>query len=836
MCRREYLHWLRIREWQDLHAQLEQIARGLGMDTTASARTNVGLVLEQPQQHGRPESSGAGNGDGSRRGRGRRRRPAAQVVAAAPEPAPQTAPAAAPGTTQPSQPVKGSLAVPVDVARVHTAVLAGLLSHLGSRPEASREYQGTRGSKWMIWPGSALSRSGPPLAVAAELVETSRLWGRVVARIEPEWAEQVGEHLLKRSYSEPRWSAKRGATVATERVTLLGVTLFAARTVQFDRIDPELCRELFIRHALVERDWPTRHAFAAANRRAVDEVAEWEDRLRRRDLLDDEVLFAWYDQRIPADITDARRFDRWWKTQSRTQPGLLTFTADQLVAELQRRDAGFPDSELGRDAFPDTFAAGPVELDLDYTFDPARSDDGVSVTIPLAVLSRVDPAAFGRQIPGLRRDLTVALIRSLPKQLRRNFVPVPDFAAAALQRIDQAGDGSSGLPDQLATALTALTGVVVRAADFDVDKVPDHLRMTFKIVNEAGEDVAAGKDLASLQHRLRDDTRTAVASAVARDSRSLERPGQTTFPPEGVPRQVTTTVAGQSVTAYPALLDRGTVDGAPRVDLVVLTDPDDQRLAHRTGTVRLLGAGLTVPISFLRQALSRTEMMLLATSGHGSTTALVQDATVAVVDALLDWAGGPPWTAAEFEARRERIAGQLNRSVLDVLHAAGQVVQAANAARDRIDGIRGTALTRQVADLQARLTELVGGDFVARTGAAGLPDLVRYLQALEVRAQRLAENPDRDRQRMAEIAELSAAADEVVDAVWHRRGLAALVDGRAGSGARVGPELDPRVRELRRLLAEYRVALFAQPMRTAVPVSAKRIGAAVADLRATMGR
>ncbi|HEY5116424.1 MAG TPA: ATP-dependent RNA helicase HrpA, partial [Nakamurella sp.] len=516
MCRREYLHYLRIREWQDLHAQLRQIARGLGM-----------RVENRPAV-------------GDSAGEARARKPAAT-------------PAASGSSASATQGGRGSLATDIDSERVHTALLSGLLSHIGLKQETGREYQGTRGSSFVIWPGSALARSAPRLVVVAELVETSRLWGRVCAGVEPEWVERVGGELLRRSYSEPRWDAKRASVVATEKVTLLGVTLVGARTVQFDRIDPELSRELFIRHALVERDWQTRHAFFEANQRAIDEVAAWEERTRRRDIVvDDDTLFALYDARIPPQVTSGRHFDSWWKKAQRSQPELLTLTPDMLIAAgAERFDAA---------AYPDRFTSGGVDLDLDYVFDPTRADDGVTVTIPLAVLARVDPAAFERQIPGLRSDFAVALIRSLPKTLRRNFVPAPDFAAAALSRIEAddsgtptAGSPAGSLPEALAATLTAMTGIVVRQQDFDLSKIPDHLRMTFTVVDADGRPVGSGKDLPALQDTLKSDVRRAVATA----SGTVEVSGLTAFPAAGLEPKVTSSVDGHRVDGYPALVDEG---------------------------------------------------------------------------------------------------------------------------------------------------------------------------------------------------------------------------------------------------------------------------------------
>jgi len=817
MCKSEYLHYLRIREWQDLHAQLVQVARGLKMDVDASAR--IPAELGAP-----PEAARAGR----RRGKG------SLVQATKGDPA---------GTTNAGQQGRGSATVGVDRAAVHIALAAGLLSHIGSRIEqderrgrdgaagrdrrtrpGSREYQGTRGTRFAIWPGSTLARSGASFVLAAELVETSRLWARTVASVEPGWIEQVGGDLLRRSYSEPRWSAKRQAVLATEKVMLLGVTLVAARTVQFDRIDPQLARELFIRHALVDGELVTRLPFLAANQEALDQVVESERRTRRHDIaIDDEALYALYDARIPADVTSGRHLESWWRKESREHPDLLTFTPEMLVA------AGAELAE--RDAYPDQIAAGDVRLELDYVFEPGAADDGVSATVPLAALPSLDPDTFPAQVPGMRRDLALALIRSLPKALRRAFVPAPDFADAALERIGSDGGDWDGA---LAGALTALSGVRVAATDFDYSKVPDHLRMSFTIVDDRGREVAKGKDLAAIQRSLRADSRRAVA----RVSSDLERTGLTAFPAQGVPRETTGTVAGQTVTGYPALVDEGQTVG-----IRVFTDRADQARAMRRGTRRMVALATTDVTATLagrlgrlsatrgpaapgaRSALGRDEVLLLATAPHGSATALLADAVDAAVDALLDWAGAPGWDADAFAGVATKIAGQLERAVLDVLHATADVLRAGAEADAAIEELarrpgaspaaRGAAtdgLPGVVAQLRAERDGWLRPGFVTALGAAHLPDLQRYLQALAVRASRVAENPQRDRERAGEIDDLQHEIDVRL------------------AGLRPERRTDPDVAALRRLLAEYRIALFAQPMRTAVPVSAKRIRAAVAAL------
>jgi ATP-dependent helicase HrpA len=583
--------------------------------------------------------------------------------------------------------------------------------------------------------------------------------------------------------------------VATERVTLLGVVLVAARTVQYDGIDPELARDLFIRKALVERDWESRHRFLTENAATIAAIEEREDRVRRRDLvIDDETLYALYDARIPTDVTSARAFDAWWKRRSRETPDLLTFTEDELTAT----GAGAVSAEL----YPDRFTSGGVDLGLDYVFDPVRPDDGVTVTIPLAVLARVNPAAFGAQIPGLREDLAVGLLRTLPKSLRRNFVPAPDFARAALARM---GDrAAEDLPTELAAELTAMTGIRVAATDFDQDKLPSHLRMGFRVVDDVGAEVASGKDLRQLREDLRADSRAAVAQLVG----GIEQGGLTAFPDEPIPPEMVRSLDGQEVRAYPALVDETT-----SVGVAVFTSVEDQTRAMRAGTVRLLALGARSPAGFVRYQLTRDQLLTLSTAPQGSFDGVIADASTAAIDALLDWAGGPAWDRVAFAALAGKVARHLDKAVLDVVVAGTTALRSAHRAQAAINAVTGSQLVAQIADMKLELAAMVGPGFLTSTTAAGLPDLDRYLQALALRAERIGQNPDRDRERMAEVLDVATEIDAVV--------------------AELRPERrnDPDVRAVRRMLAEFRLAQFAQPMRTAIPVSAKRIRAAVAALR-----
>ncbi|MDT5328485.1 MAG: ATP-dependent helicase HrpA, partial [Mycobacterium sp.] len=471
MCREEFLHYLRIREWQDLVGQLRSIARDMGIRESTDAE-------------------------------------------------------------------------PADPARVHAALTAGLLSHVGVREGETREYQGARNSRFVLAPGSVLTKRPPRWIVVADLVETSRLYGRIAARIEPEAVERVAGDLVQRTYSEPHWGARRGEVMAFERVTLYGLPLVVRRRVGYASIDPQVARELFIRHALVEGDWQTRHHFLRDNARLLEELAEMEERARRRDLVvGEDEIYALYDARVPADVVSARHFDAWWKKQRQRTPDLLTFTRDDLL----RNDD--PDADR-----PDTWQAGDLSLPVTYRFEPGAPDDGITVHVPVEVLARLGGDEFAWHVPALREELITALIRSLPKDLRRNFVPAPDTARAVLATLDPDG---APLLEALQGELRRRSGVLVPIDAFDLDKVPAHLRVTFAVETADGTEMARGKDIDALQERLATPVRQAVAGAVAGD---LERTGLRLWPDDldDLPRTVERTTGSHTVRGFPALVDAGT--------------------------------------------------------------------------------------------------------------------------------------------------------------------------------------------------------------------------------------------------------------------------------------
>ncbi|MEU9506168.1 ATP-dependent RNA helicase HrpA [Micromonospora sp. NPDC048170] len=683
----------------------------------------------------------------------------------------------------------------IDTPKVHQSLLAGLLSHVGLKDAQKHEYLGARGAKFALFPGSALFKKPPRWVMAAELVETSRLWGRVAGRVEPEWVEPLATHLVKRSYSEPHWEKKQAAVMAYEKVTLYGVPIVASRKVNFGRIDPALSRELFIRHALVEGDWQTHHRFWADNKRLLAEIEELEHRARRRDILvDDETVFDFYDARIPADVVSGRHFDAWWKQARRAQPDLLTFTRELLV------NAG----RVGVDEadYPDEWSADGVALPLTYRFEPGTATDGVTVDIPLPLLNQVPAESFDWQVPGLREELVVALIRSLPKAVRRNFVPVPDYARAALAAMPA---GEEPLLDALTRQLRRMTGVTVPRDAWDTERLPAHLRVSFRVLDEENKPVAEGKDLPALQRQLKAEVRQVVAAAAP----DVARTGLREWAVGTLPRTIEQVRAGYAVTAYPALVDEGDTVGVK-----VFDSPAEQEAAHWAGTRRLLRLTVPSPAKFLQGRLSNEAKLALSRNPHGGVQELISDAAGAAIDKLIGDAGGPAWDAEGFAALREKVRADLVDTVVEVMDRVRRVLAAAHAVEQRLGATRDLAVVAALADIRAQLNGLVHAGFVTETGYARLPDLLRYLTAVERRLDRLAGNPQRDKQQQDRV--------EVVQKEY-REMLAALPPSRRQSAA---------VRQIRWMIEELRVNVFAQALGTPYPVSEQRIYRAMDDAEA----
>jgi ATP-dependent helicase HrpA len=680
-----------------------------------------------------------------------------------------------------------------DADRIHTALLAGLLSHIGLKQGDTREYLGARGTRFAIFPGSALARKPPQWVMAAELVETSRLWGREVARIEPGWVEPLAAHLVRRTYAEPHWSRSRGAVMATERVTLYGVPIVTGRPVNYGPIDPPLARELFLRHALVEGDWETSHEFFARNRRLLAEVEELEHRARRRDILvDDHTLFDFYDRRIPEEVVSARHFDAWWKRAGRDRPDLLDFERSMLIEDA----ADAPDAG----DYPDTWRQGEHRLRLTYQFEPGTEADGVTVHVPLSVLNQVEPDGFDWQVPGLRLELVTELIRSLPKAIRRSFIPAPNWAASALERI---GPADGPLLEALARELQRAGPVEVLPDAFDLAKVPDHLRMTFRVEDRRGRGparvVGEGKDLEALKRRLAPRMRAAIAAAAP----GLERDRVDTWDLGTLPRVVEEGRAGRVVKGFPALVEE---DG--RVAVRLLETEAEQAAAMAAGTRRLLLEQLPSPVRYVLGRQTNQAKLTLSRYRHGSATDLFADCLAAAADDLIAANGGPAWDEAGFRRLLAAVRGELAEATLDVVSRVERVLAMAGEVEGRLAGLTNPAFGPATADVRAQLDGLVYPGWVTASGRRRLPDLLRYVRAMAQRLERLPGDLAGDAERMESIA-------YVTDAWQQAR------DRRPG---------DPALAELRWMLEELRVSYFAQALGTPYPVSEKRVLRAIGQL------
>jgi len=733
LCRADYLNYLRVREWQDLQGQLQRLAGDLGVtvDSSSAERTVV-----------------------------------------------------------------------------HLSLLAGLLSQIGmlrqferadparlaaSAPGARRpraEYLGARNARFAIFPGSGLARKAPDWIVAAELVETSRLWARTVARIEPEWIEPLAAHLVRRSYSEPHWERKQGGAVALEKVTLYGVPIVTERKVSYGRIDPAAARELFIRHALVEGDWQTSHRFFAENRRLLAEAAEVEHRVRRRGLVvGEDELFAFYDARIPAEAVSAQHFDTWWKQARRADPELLTFKAADLLSE----DA----AQVAADSYPDIWtsqSAGLRALPLSYAFEPGSETDGVTVDIPLCRLNQVNAAEFSWQVPGLRTELVTEMIRSLPKSLRRDLVPAPDLAREVVARL---GPPSGDLRDAVARELRSLRGVTVPRDAWDSSKLPPHLRITVR-VTDGDRVLAEGKDVAELQRELRPRLRAVLSQAAA----GLTRSGLTSWDFGTLPE----VFREGTVVAYPALADAGTT-----VDVRLFETEAAARAAMWAGTRRLILLGAPSPVKSIAGRLSTPAKLALSHNPHGSVAAMFADCVNCAADHLMAQAGGPARDREGFERLSAAVRSGLHEATADVVTHVESALRLAHAAAARLDDSR--VGQPAVADMRAQLSGLIYPGFITSTGYRRLPQLTRYLRGIERRLDKLPENPARDAANMAVARRVEQA---------YRQTLADLPAARRG---------DPDVTEVRWMLSELRVSLFAQTLGTLAPVSENRILAALSRLR-----
>lgn len=709
LCKHEYIHYLRVREWQDLYAQLRQTVRELKL----------------------------------------------------------------PINTEPAQ-----------LEQVHQALLAGLLSHIGTK-EDGHEFTGARGRKFFVFPGSGLFKKPPKWIMAAELVETSRLFARTVGMIKPEWIEPLAAHLVKRSYAEPHYEKRRGAVVAFEQVTLYGVIIVPKRKVQYGPIDSQVAREIFIREALVNNQIRQRLGFIDKNLATITEIEALEEKSRRRDILiDEEALFACYDQVIPESIYDDRSLATWYRREAQQNPQLLVFSRNELMLQ----EAGF----VTQSTYPDYWQQGSLQLPLSYNFDPNAVDDGVSVEIPLGILNQVDAVGFDWLIPALREDLVVAWIKSLPKRLRRNFVPAPNYAQAALQTM-QVGDGE--LLDELAKVLKRMSGVSLEREDWNVESIPDHLKMNFKVLDASDQVIAQGRDLKALQHNLQHQVKqTLVETAGER----IEQQDLTAWTFGELPKSIEKTQGRFAIRAYPALTDQKS-----SVAIELFDNAQRAERAHQHGLRRLVLLNVPSPVKYLRDNLPNKSKLAMYFNPWGQVDALITDCIYAAIDVLL---GAQEITnAMQFNQALEQVRGELNSATLGIAQQVEKCLILSHGIQKSLKGKVPLAQVQSYGDIQTHLNSLIFKGFVSEFGGARLADIERYLKALQQRLEKLPVDPNRDRLRMLAIDKITQQ--------WQAK-LKQVPKGDTPSDALI---------EFRWMIEELRVSLFAQQLGTAYPVSEQRL-------------
>ncbi|WP_252108921.1 MULTISPECIES: ATP-dependent RNA helicase HrpA [unclassified Halomonas] len=723
-CRDHFINYLRMREWHDTFRQLRQLLRDMDIEVPGPLPANEDESEEQARQARRKTS-----------------------------------------------------------ARLHQSLLSGLLSNLGNLLE-NREYLGARNRKFFIHPGSGLAKKTPKWVMAFELVETTKLYARTVAKIDPAWIEPQAGHLVKRSYSEPHWEMKRAQVVAFEQVTLFGLAIVSRRRVNFGAIDPKESREIFIRRALVEGEFQTQGAFFAHNRALIDEVEALEDRARRRDILvDEETLFAFYDERIPSDVVNGKGFEHWRKQAERETPELLHFD----IASLKARDA----EDVTRAQYPDYLTLGGVAYPVSYHFAPGAEDDGVTLTVPAAMLSQLPTQALEWLVPGLLREKCIALLKSLPKSIRRQVVPIPDWVDAALQTLVPY---ERPLVEALGEFLRQRTGTRVHPDDWRLDQLDAHLIMNVRVVDHAGETLGQGRDLRALEKRF-EQAATLGAQALAKEA--TQAPALNELPSSPLPESRVTTQAGIRVEAYPAL----TVDGET-FKVALFDHPAKALAAHREGVARLAITKRGERVKAIR-ALARLEKCALLFTNVGAKSAFIDDVLLAVFTQVV--AIDPlPRSAGELEARLDEVEHELPERAEKLLKEVEAALKGHLELAKRLKGNLDFSQALVYSDVRAQMQRLVYPGFI-RDAGEWLSEYPRYFDAALIRLEKAGRERGRDQMMMKEIQALEAKFDA-------RR-----------ESERRGQVEDPVLVAFGWWIQELRVSLFAQQLGTLMPVSVKRL-------------
>lgn len=690
---------------------------------------------------------------------------------------------------------------PATCEQVHRALLAGLLGNVGFKSEEGDGYIGARGTRFAIFPGSGLRKAKPKWVVAAELTETARLYARCAGKIEPEWVEAAAGHLVQRHYVDPHWDRQRAMVNAFERVTLYGLTLVSRRRVHYGPINPREAREVFIRQGLAAGEFDTKAPFFAHNQQLIREIRELEHKARRPDVLVDErAIFGFYDALVPEGIYNGTTFERWRKEAEAANPKLLYMTREYLMRHAA--------ADISEAQFPDRIAVNGMELKLSYRFEPAHPLDGVTLTVPLHLLNQLDAARFEWLVPGLIREKIGYYFKALPKQIRRHLVPAPEKVTAFLEEQDQEMQGQGarvkGERDKtsgasLAVALARFAqraaGVPVSADAWEHAEVPAHLRMNYRVVDDAGRELAMGRDLEALQAQLGQAAQLTFAKAEA----GIERDAVRAWDFGDLPEQISFTRGGRKLTGYPALVDAGESVAIRLFDTRAAADR-----SMRGGVCRLLRIDLKEQMKQLEKNLPGLTQAVMQLRSIASADDLKHDLVAAICDRAFIGEDDLPRSQQEYEAQKERArtrmpavrdaACRMLSAIADDHHRAGL----------RLAGVP-PALNRVAADVRAQLQELVYRGFLSATPWEQLQHLPRYLKAISVRLDKFPGNPERDAEHAASIAALWKSYQERSDKLL-----------KAGAEA-------PALENFRWQLEELRVSLFAQELKTPYPVSVKRL-------------
>ena len=723
-CRDHYINYLRMREWHDTFRQLRQLLRDMDIEVPAPLPRDENESEEQAKQ-ARRKTSG----------------------------------------------------------KLHQALLSGLLSNLGTLLE-NREYLGARNRKFMIHPGSGLAKKTPKWVMAFELIETTKLFARTVAKIDPQWIEPQAQHLVKSSYSEPHWEMKRAQVVAFEQVTLFGLPIVARRRVHYGPIAPQESRELFIRRALVEGEFQTKGEFFTHNRALIEEVEALEDRARRRDILvDEETLFAFYDERIPTDIVNGKGFEHWRKQAERQDPTLLKFDIDALKA----RDA----HDVTQAQYPDHLTLSGVAYPVSYHFDPDADDDGVTLTVPAAMLPQLPVHALTWLVPGLLREKCIALLKSLPKSIRRQVVPIPDWVDAALETLVP---DERPLTEALGEFIRRRTATRVHSDDWRLDLLPPHLIMNVRVVDHAGKTLGQGRDVRALERRFEE---AASAGAQALADQASQAPALDELPESPLPESRVTTQAGIRVEAYPALMAE-----AHSFKVALFDHPAKAAAVHQEGVARLAIAKRPEQVKAIKR-LPGVEKCALLFAKVGSKQALVDDLLLAVFTQVV--ATHPlPRSANELTERLKATESELIPYAASLLTRIEEALKGHLAVTKVLKGKLNFALALVYSDVSAQMQRLVYPGFI-RDAGEWLSEYPRYTEAALIRLDKAARERGRDQMMMQDVQALEARFDA-------RR-----------KSERRGAAEDPELVSFGWWIQELRVSLFAQQLGTQMPVSVKRL-------------